>query len=409
MKTRRAPWLRERWGRTAHRVRRARQPLRVSVDAVMVSSAQGFGDHRVTMKEAAAVAEGFRLALVQPTSERGNPEKVSEVLGVGVIVDLFTESPPTECAYRARRMMKSFVKTARYRSSILHFHNPELLVFVPLWRLLGFRHLIFDAHENPAALLTEERRGRIRYLRRPFRFLVRRLTRSTHVVIAEASYRPHFEHARSITEVLNYPRSELIPSTVVEIDGAAPWVRMVYLGRLSPERGLWEVISACVKLRRRGLPVELDLIGPIAPGLQEDFLRVVDDVGGVVWHGPRPAPEAWSMLAEYDVGIAVLHDTENYRESFPTKIPEYLLAGLVVITSDFPLYREVVGCRDALFVTPGSSDSIAEAVSRLTPDDFTATSRNDRRARASERFTWESQALHLVGLYRRLSQQRMAR
>jgi glycosyltransferase involved in cell wall biosynthesis len=375
------------------------QGSRRPVDVVMVSSVHLFGDSRVTIKEASALAREYTVALVQPATD---PDNIGfEVESPTSIVDLFEQVPETEWAFRIRRMARAFRTTLRFRPRVVHLHDPELLALVSLWRLLGIRQFVFDAHENPAALLRESSRGRVRYLRALLRLIIRLHTRWTHVVIAEMSYRPQFSHAQSVTLVLNYPRSELISPPRIDAANSGR-LRLVYLGLLAPERGLWDMIDACAELRRRGVMAELDLIGPAGPGLADELRSATGAAEGVRWCGPKPPPEAWRLLADYDIGLSVLHATENYRESFPTKIPEYLLAGLPVVATDVPLYRRSVHADDGRFVAPRSPKAVADAVEALMSCGLSAQGRFDRRRRAEERYTWESQAIHLVGLYRQL-------
>lgn len=366
----------------------------------MVSSAHLFGDPRITMKEAPALAAEYALALVQPAADPDAPGVVVE--DAATVVTLFEQVPATARAHRIRRMVRAFATSLAFRPRVVHLQNPELLVLVPLWRFMGVRLFVFDAHENPAALLMESCRGRVRHLRRPLQALIHLLSARTHVVIAEMSYRPHFGHAKSITQVLNYPRGELIAPPRSDV-ATAGGPKLVYLGLLEPERGLWDMIDACAELRRRGLAAELDLIGPAGSSVTKELRRAVDAAEGVRWNGPVPPPEAWQRLADHDIGLAVLHPTDNYRESFPTKIPEYLLAGLPVVTTDLPLYRQSVDGRDARFVAPSSPHELADAVEALTVStELSLRARAERRLRAEERFTWDSQAEELVSLYRQL-------
>jgi glycosyltransferase involved in cell wall biosynthesis len=376
------------------------------VDVLMVSSAHLFGDPRITMKEAPALAGEFSVALVQPAADPDEPGVVGDA-AAGVVA-LFEQVPVSARLHRIRRMVRAFRTSLAYRPRVVHLQNPELLVFLPLWRLFGIREFVFDAHENPAALLLETCRGRVRHLRRPLRAVIHVLARRTHVVIAETSYRRHFAHARSITQVLNYPRGELISPPRGEMS-PADGPKLVYLGLLEPERGLWDMLDACAELRRRGVAAELDLIGPAGPGVADQLRRAVDAAEGVQWDGPMPPPEAWRRLSDYDIGLAVLHATENYSESFPTKIPEYLLAGLLVVTTDLPLYRFSVDDCDARFVAPRSPHDLADAVEALmVSGDLSSRGRAERRRRAEDRFTWDSQARQLVALYRRLLPKRAA-
>ena len=57
------------------------------------------------------------------------------------------------------------------------------------------------------------------------------------------------------------------------------------------------------------------------------------------------------MAARATAGLALLKPVGDYPDSYTTKLFEYMALGLPVITSDFPLYRDVVerSDRDPLF------------------------------------------------------------
>ena len=85
----------------------------------------------------------------------------------------------------------------------------------------------------------------------------------------------------------------------------------------------------------------------------------------------------------------------------PTKVYEYMAAGLPVIASDFPRWRAIVedsGC--GLCVDPGDAGALARAIAWILdhPQEANAMGANGRRA-VETRYSWESEARTLAGLY----------
>jgi glycosyltransferase involved in cell wall biosynthesis len=88
----------------------------------------------------------------------------------------------------------------------------------------------------------------------------------------------------------------------------------------------------------------------------------------------------------------------------PTKLCEYMAAGLAVVVSDFPLWRHLLGDHDcATFVDSADADAVAAAVARYAadPELLDRHGRNGRRA-AREHFSWDGEEETLVELYRGL-------
>ena len=110
------------------------------------------------------------------------------------------------------------------------------------------------------------------------------------------------------------------------------------------------------------------------------------------------------ILAECRAGIVTLRPTSNYLTSLPVKLFEYMAAGLPVIASDFPAWRELlgeVGC--ALFVDPRDPRGIANAIQWLLDHPVEAEAMGRRGQEAIvEHFNWENEARALLELYREL-------
>jgi glycosyltransferase involved in cell wall biosynthesis len=102
------------------------------------------------------------------------------------------------------------------------------------------------------------------------------------------------------------------------------------------------------------------------------------------------------------VGLLVLHPVEAHLESLPIKLFEYMAAGIPVVASDFPAWRELVG--DAgLLVDPYDVGAIAGAIDTLLDDPQAAEAMGARgRAAVADRYGWEGEAERLLSLYERL-------
>ncbi|GIW56092.1 MAG: hypothetical protein KatS3mg082_2496 [Nitrospiraceae bacterium] len=99
-----------------------------------------------------------------------------------------------------------------------------------------------------------------------------------------------------------------------------------------------------------------------------------------------------SVLARCVAGLVTYLPEPNHVEAGPNKLFEYMAAGLPVIASDFPAWRELLdgmGC--ALFVDPTDPREIARAIDWIVehPAEAEEMGRRGRRA-VEERFNWDN-------------------
>lgn len=146
------------------------------------------------------------------------------------------------------------------------------------------------------------------------------------------------------------------------IDGA---LRIVYIGRLSPRKGVDLIVDALGLLASRGIEAELDLVGAAFEGYEwfdEDLREAAERdgiAGRVRFHGF--VDSVWNAVSAADVVVV----PSRADEPFGNTAVEAVLALRPVIVSDTSGLREAT--RDvptAILVTPGSAEAIADALAR---------------------------------------------
>lgn len=177
--------------------------------------------------------------------------------------------------------------------------------------------------------------------------------------------------------------------------------QLAYVGGITEERGALQMIGALELVNHR-TESTLALAGTFTPpALQhkaeaQPGWRHVDALG---WLHRKDVVD---VLHQSRVGMLVLHPEPNYLDSYPVKLFEYMLAGLPVVASSFPFWRQFITEPGAgLMVDPLDPHAIADAVLWLLehPEEAEAMGRRGREM-ALKHYSWEQEAQKLVEFYR---------
>lgn len=149
--------------------------------------------------------------------------------------------------------------------------------------------------------------------------------------------------------------------------------RLLFVGRLIPEKGLWEAVEAVRILRDRGLEANLDIAGwearsdPIVEALRR-HIRGLDVEDRVRFVGYVPAgPPLAEVYRQADVYLLPSHGD---GEGFPRTVFEAMGAGVPVVTTPVGgIPHWIHNGREAVLVEPRSASALAEGVESLLSDD----------------------------------------
>lgn len=302
---------------------------------------------------------------------------------------------------RRRRMMYLprlvFKLALEEDADVYHFHDPEL---IPVGLALKERgkKVIYDVHEDiPRQILNKPylSRNAAKIISNVFEKFENSSARKFDFVITpRENVRERLANMHAnVVVVNNYP-------VLDEMSDLPDWDERAndaaYIGAISKDRGILEMIEA----------IEMaDCTLHLAGVFQEETVRkTAESLPGwrkVVYYGYADRDLVKKILGRIRIGLATLHPIPNYVDERPTKLFEYMAAGVPVISSDFPLCKEVVEENHCgICVNPLNPVEIAVAINYLLshPDESSQMGQNGRYA-VMKKYNWEIESQKLLNIY----------
>lgn len=353
-------------------------------------------DGRVFHKEARSLAQaGLDVVLIACHDKE-------EVVGGVRIVPLPT--PKNRLQRMTRVLWRLYRLAVKEDADVYHFHDPELMIVGLMLKLRG-KKVIWDVHEHyPNSILDKFYLAKSlrRFISKSFDLWERAVVRFFDYVI----YTTPFVGARY--ETMKVPSASIENYPIVELSDAferKPQEKIIYLGGMARIRGLVEVVEAFALAAEKHPRWELHLVGVTRPASFGNELRELAQKRGVearvkftAW---VPYEEKERLSSQASMGLITYLPYLNNTSCLPNKLFDYMLVGLPVIASNFPLYREVVEPnRCGLLVDPSRPDEIAHAMEYLMehPQEAREMGENGRRA-VLEKFNWSNESEKLLQIY----------
>lgn len=354
-------------------------------------------DSRIRTKELASLARALdgqvALYVQDGLGDEVDPEHGYPVVDTGPRI----ERGRTRAFVGGWRMFRAVFKA---RPRIAHFHDPELLPWAVLLRFSGIK-VVYDVHEDvPRQVLHNPWLSSLkRSLLPPLVSLAEWLGSRviSGIVAATPVIAGRFPAGKTVL-VRNFPMlAELAAPASVRMHDRPR--EFTYVGFISEVRNIYAMIRAVTLVEP---PAQLRLAGSFAAKEMEQRARAMPEWSSVRFEGWTSREGVAKILGDSRAGLVILKPVENEMVSLPIKLFEYMAAGIPVIASDFPLWREIVESADCgLLVDPLDLDAIAAAMQWVIdhPAEAEAMGARGRKA-VQDIYNWDQEAAALVAFYR---------
>lgn len=353
-------------------------------------------DTRIFIKMCRSLAknENYKVSLVVADGKGDEVKNSVSIMDVG-----------DKTGGRLSRMTKTvkrvLEKANELDADIYHLHDPELLPIGLKLKKIG-KKVIFDSHEDvPKQMLGKP------YLNAPLRRLIGMVfgiyenyacAKFDAIITATPYIRDKFlEINTNSVDINNFPLLDELANTS---DWSIKKDEVSYIGGIAKIRGIEQVVKAMTFTKG----VKLNLAGKFSEQDTEKMIKSYIGWKKVDELGYLSRKEVADVLERSKIGLVTFLPLPNHIDSQPNKMFEYMSAGIPIVTSNFPLWREIVeGNECGLCVDPLNPKAIGEAIQYLIDNPAQAERMGGNGRKAVEgKFNWPVEEKKLLDLYKGL-------
>jgi glycosyltransferase involved in cell wall biosynthesis len=352
-------------------------------------------DIRIFQKECISLSKaGYNVTLIVADG-KGN-----EVKNGIKIIDVVSSLSTSRLVRILKFTRLVYIAALKLEADLYHFHDPELIPVGLKLKKAG-KKVIYDIHEDlPRQTLSKD------YIPKLFRvplsaileYYENNSIKQFEAIITATPfiYNRVFKLNEKSVNINNFPiTSELIIKNQLEEKENA----VCFVGAISRLRGVNELVKAAFMAN-----VKLYLAGRFTESDFEHEVKNLHEWNNVVECGQLDREQVANLMAKCIAGIVTFLPAPNHCNAQPNKMFEYMSAGLPVICSNFPLWKEIIEINECgICVNPSDPKSIADGIKKVATSYKIATKfgKNGEMA-IIEKYNWEAENRKLIDLYKNL-------
>ncbi len=280
----------------------------------------------------------------------------------------------------------SFHPVVSMSQNLLPFEMPELRRFG--WTLLTLKLLLLRLTQT----LTFKKSEGVIFLTEYAREVVLKITGQLR---GQTCIIPHGLNPR-------FTRAPKLQRNIADYDEAHPY-RVLYVSIIDQYKHQWRVVEAVAALRKQGLPIVLDLVGPAYPPALQRLNTAIDrfdtERHWVHYHGAIPFESLHQQYAQADLGLFA-----SSCENMPNILLETMAAGLPVACSNKGPMPEMLGDAGVYF-DPEQPKDIARALLELIESPTLRTDLAHASFELAQHYSWQRCANETFEFIKQIAQQ----
>lgn len=387
--------------------------MKQPVSIVMLLSNSFRPDPRVLKEASGLQSAGYNVTLICWDREAELPQDEIHSSGFHIIRIHYVPSSygiGTKQLFRVLRFWFALWPLLnKLKPAILHCHDFDTLPVGLGWGKLHNIPVIYDAHEYYADLCKPRLHGFLGWLIyygiRLSELFCARLA-STVITVDELLAQVYRKQNEHVTIIGHYPSINLFETAAPVFSRNI--LQMIYIGRLSQDRGTLIYIDVLRSLLHAGIEARLILAGTFTPSAESEILQTYmhdleDQVEITGWIPYEGIP---ALLKCCDIGLAIFKPEPRYVNALPVKMFEYMAAGLPVVASRFPVISQVISTHDCgMLIGPNDSPEViaGQILNWWKNPLLPMRLGNNGRLAVMNTYSWEALLLKLIKLYEGMS------
>tara|TARA_Y100001970_G_scaffold276429_1_gene379113 strand:- start:508 stop:1599 length:1092 start_codon:yes stop_codon:yes gene_type:complete len=311
------------------------------------------------------------------------PHKNSEIKKIdNIVIHCINSNGPF--GLTAIRIVK---KALKKKYDLFYCHELDPLVYSWILKKISNTPIIWDCHEYLIPMKRE--------LQGDLAALLTKIAinfaapKTDHIITVDNKLGRQLRRFGPVTVIPNYPTIVDFPLKKFEVERELP--NILYVGSLTKERGIEKMIKA-YEIVKENIEANLTIVGGFYDPKLEKWAKEYDLKNNlnIKWKGWIKYTDLAPLFSEADIGLCILQDSDRYKKAIATKIFEYLIMGLPVITSKGHMTDKLIQSTECgISVDPSDEDEIAQGILKLLTKKSLKKIAEDTKKDSRNKYVWE--------------------